>query len=178
MKDNELNTNNKLNTPYRTNAEYAKKRANKTNTNEYDYEFGQENESRYDYEFGQENESRYDNEFGQDNESRYDYEFGEEANISAKDSPLARGANISNAFSYPAAGAAETASDQGNYGRYAEEYALGQPDNASLQRQVNANGLKKKYQENLRQNYNVEFSDDELIEDNCDCCENCSKCQK
>ncbi|QVK19377.1 hypothetical protein KHQ81_06745 [Mycoplasmatota bacterium] len=157
MKDNRSKSNNKLNT--RSNAD---RRANKTNTHEYNYELGQDD---YDYEFGQENESRYD------------YEFGQEANAAAKDSPLARGANVAGAFSSPDTGATETSANRA----YDEEYSLGQPDNASLQREVNARGLKKKYQENLRQNYNVEFSDDELIDDNCeDCgnCENCSECQK
>jgi len=153
MKENKSGTNNKLNNPYRTNVEYAKKRADKTNTGEYNFEFGQD-----------------------DTKSRYDYEFGDQANISAQDSPLARGANIANAFSYPTAGAMETPDDQNN--RYNEEYGLGQADNVSLEREVNARGLKKKYQENLRQNYNVEFSDDELIDDNCDDCNHCSRCKK
>ncbi len=135
-------TNNKLNTPNRTNAEFAKRRANKTNDREYNYEFGQ------------------------DRKSRYDYEFGNEANTDAKDSPLARGANIANAFSNPTAASADTASRGGNYGRYNEEYGRGQE---------NAEGLKRKYQENLRQNYNVEFSDDELVDDNCDNCKNCPR---
>lgn len=138
-------TKNKLNTPYRTNAEYARKKANETNSDEYDYEFGQDRAN-----------------------SLYDYEFANEQDVSAKDSPLARGANIANAFSQPTAASAETASKIGSFARHNEEYAMEQPDNAALQRQVNARGLKKKYQENLRQNYNVEFSDDELIDDDCD----------
>lgn len=59
----------------------------------------------------------------------------------AKDSPLARGENIANAFTYPGA-------------PYDEEFS--QEENI-------ANKLKRKYQENLRQNYNVEFSEDEEI---------------
>lgn len=118
MKDK---THNKLNTPYRTNVEYAKKRTNNRNNHQSGYE------------------------------SRYDYEFGNEVNNSAKDSPLARGANIADAFSYPGA-----PND--------EEFAS--------ENEVTARKLKQKYQENLRQNYNIEFSDDEEI------CDNCQHCKK
>ena len=153
MRDKNLRTQNKLNTPYRTNSEYAKKHADKINSHEYSYEFGKD-------------------------DSRYDYEFGNSVNLTAKDSPLARGANIADAFSYPSAGSAQTDAYRGDYGKYNEEYTLDQSDNSALQNEVNANGLKKKYQENLKQNYNVEFSDDELIDDNCDDCDNCPRCHK
>ncbi|HEY8364226.1 MAG TPA: hypothetical protein VIK84_01530 [Haloplasmataceae bacterium] len=92
MKDK---TRNKLNTPYRTNVEYAKKKTKK------------------------------------DSNSRYDYEFGNEVNNSAKDTPLARGANIANAFSY------STPLDE-----------------------VTPQRLKSKFQDDLRQNYNVEIADE------------------
>lgn len=59
----------------------------------------------------------------------------------AKDSPLARGANIANAFSYPGA---------------LQDEEFSQDENI-------ANKLKRKYQDNLRQNFNVEFSEDEEI---------------
>ncbi len=134
MKDR---TDNKLNTPYRTNAEYVKK---KSKNHGYDYEFGND--------------------------------------VNAKDSALARGANIANAFSYPAAPAIDTANSQGSFRKYNEEYAIGNTDNVSYEREVTPKKLKRKYQDNLRQNYNVEFSDDELISDNCDNCDNCARRKK
>lgn len=153
MRDNDKTTN-KLNTPYRTNDDYAKKKANKVNDWEYDYEFGT-------------GASNLGN-----TTSRYDYEFGNEANISAKDSPLARGANIADAFSYPAS----PDTNEGNFGRYNEEYARGNPQNTELNKKENARDMKRRFQDNLRQNYNVEFSEDELIDDECD--ENCDNCPR
>jgi len=117
MKDK---TNNKLNTPLRSNVEYAKKKSKKVNNQNFDFN------------------------------TRYDYEFGNEVRKNSKDSPLARGANIADAFSYPGSPNIDA------------EFAR---DN-----EISSKKLKKKYQENLRQNYNVEFSDDEEIDDNCPDC--------
>lgn len=147
MRD-KMGTNNKLNTPYRTNAEYAKKKAN---------ESGKEASNL------------------NDTTSRYEYEFGNESNISEKDSALARGANISDAFSYPLAGATETTLNTPDYSNYNEEYAKDNLANTELR---NAREMKKRFQKNLRQNYNVEFSDDELIDEECnENCENCPRCR-
>lgn len=99
MKDK---TKNRLNTPLRSNVEYAKKKAKR---------------------------------------SQYEYEFGNEIKNNAKDSPLARGANIANAFSYPGAPDVEFGQDN----------------------DIRESKLKRKYQEKLRQNFNVEFSDNEEI---------------
>ena len=154
-------TTNKLNTPYNNNVE-NKKKASKVNTKEYDYEFGSE------YGRSREESTRSLN---NNVNNRYEYEFGNEANVSDKDSPLARGANIANAFSQPNAPSADQASQRGNYGRYKEEYAKEQEGNTELNRYSR---LKRKFQDDLRQNYNVEFSDDELIDD-C-CCGDCDNC--
>jgi hypothetical protein len=163
-------TKNKLNTPYNNNVE-EKKKASKINTNEHNYEFGSE------YGASQEKNSRLLGESARNATNRYQYEFGNEASISAKDSPLARGANIANAFSQVNAASTDSASRSGYFGRYNEEYTTESPQNTEISQKNRTSHLKQKFQNNLRQNYNVEFSEDELINDCDQDCENCTRCQ-
>lgn len=163
-------TKNKLNTPYNNNVE-SKKKASKVNANDYNYEFSSE------YGANQERSSRLLGNSVRNATNRYQYEFGNEPTNSAKDSPLARGANIADAFSQANAASADIASTKGLYGRYNEEYTTDNYMNTEVGQKNRTARMKQKFQDNLRQNYNVEFSDDELINDCDHDCKNCARCQ-
>jgi hypothetical protein len=148
---------------------------NKVNYNGYNYEIASESSlTRARTSNGPDNRLKSAKQI---NNSRYQYEFGHEYypktaktaranNANAKDSALARGANIAGAFTNPLP--SNDASSMKS--PYMEEFAdpLGQDFHPNVKPTMpNQAKTKKSFQDTLKQNYNVEFAKEDLVCDNC-----------